>query len=122
MNEGWVALDTFQRRDRSLNPDAFNKPEFSRYQYGISGGGPIVDRLRFFGVVELGRQDRANRVNIPLPTPGEFPALDTVNFAQYNGEFGSPFRSTLGFGKLTFLHRDNSTFDLSLSIRDEEDL
>lgn len=122
MNEGFVALDSFQRADRQANPTTFRKPTLTRYQYGVSGGGPVTDRLRFFGALELSRQDRTNRVNIPLPTPGEFPALDTVNFAQYNGEFGSPFRSTLGFGKLTFLHRDNSTFDFSLSTRAEEDV
>jgi hypothetical protein len=122
LNEGWVALDTFQLRDRRNNPTGFREPELSRYQYGISGGGPIIDRLRFFGALEIGRQDRSERVNIPPPTPGEFPALDTVNFAQYNGSFPSPFRSTLGFGKLTFLHRDNSTFDLSYSTRLEEDV
>ena len=122
LNEGWVALDTFQRADRRNNPTGFREPELSRYQYGVSGGGPIVDRLRFYGAVELSRQDRNVRVNIPIPTPGEFPALDSVNFAQYNGEFPSPFRSTLGFGKLTFLHRDNSTFDFSYSTRLEEDV
>ena len=121
MNEKWVALDSFQRRDRNANP-SFRKPDFSRYQYGISGGGPLTDQVRFFGALELGRQDRANRVNIPIPTPGEFEALDSVNFAQYNGEFASPFRSSLGFGKLTLLHRDNSTFDFSVSTRSEEDI
>ena len=114
-----IAADTFQRADRRTNAN-FRKPEFSRYQFGLSAGGPVAGRLKFFGAFEGSRQERASRVNI-VP-PAGFPALDTVNFAQYNGEFESPFRSSLFFGKLTFEHRDNSTFDLSYTNRHEKDV
>jgi len=116
---GAIATDSFQRIDRKNNA-AFRKPEFSRYQFGLSAGGPVWDRFKFFGAYEGSRQERASRVNI-VP-PAGFAALDTVNFAQYNGEFESPFRSSLFFGKLTFEHRDNSTFDLSYTNRSEKDV
>ena len=116
----WVALDTFQLRDRKANPAGFTRPDYERYQMGLSAGGPITERLRLYAAYEGTRQDRTNRVSITPPTG--FPALDTINFASRNGEFGSPFRSTLFFGKLTFDHSENSTFDLSFNSRHENDI
>lgn len=118
MNKSLVALDTFQRRDQNANP-SFRKPEFERYQLGVSGGGPITEQLRFFGSYEGNRQNRANRVSITAPDSA---ALDTINFAARNGEFDSPFRSTLVFGKLTYLQSQSSTFDLSYNLRHENDI
>ena len=116
----WVELDTFQLRDRTANPTTFRKPDFERYQFGLSGGGPLTDRLRVFAAYEGSKQERTERVNIEPPSG--FPALDTINFSRYNGRFVQPFESRLLFGKLTYNHRDNSTFDLSYSLRNEEDI
>jgi hypothetical protein len=117
----WIALDTFQLRARRLNPDAFSRQDFRRYLYGASAGGPILrDRLFFFGSFERNDQNRGKRVDIVPPTG--YPALDTVNFAQYNGEFAEPFRSTLVFGKLSYHHTANSLFDLSWHLRHENDI
>ena len=117
----WIALDTFQLRSRRLNPDAFSRQDFRRYLYGASAGGPIIrDRLFFFGSFERNDQNRGKRVDIAPPTG--FPALDTVNFAQYNGEFAEPFRSTLLFGKLSYHQTSNSIFDLSWHLRHENDV
>ena len=118
----WVELDTFQLKDRAANPTGFRKPDFERYQFGLSGGGPLTERIRLFAAYEGSKQERTERVNIVPPPVGEFPAIDTINFAQYNGRFEQPFESRLLFGKLTFNHRDNSTFDLSYSMRNEEDI
>jgi hypothetical protein len=120
MTKGLVALDTFQLRDRKANPATFSRPDYERYQMGLSAGGPITARLRLYAAYEGSRQDRTNRVSINPPSG--FPALDTINFAARNGEFGSPFRSTLLFGKLTFDHSENSTFDLSFNSRHENDI
>jgi hypothetical protein len=119
MNKGLVALDTFQRAAQNAPNSTFRKPEFERYQLGVSGGGPIAQNLRFFGSYEGNRQNRANRVSI---NPPDSAALDTIDFASRSGEFDSPFRSTLVFGKLTFLHSPSSTFDLSYNLRHENDI
>jgi hypothetical protein len=95
------------------------KPEFKRIQYGVSLGGPIIkDRLFFFGAYEGNDQDRASTV-----TPGVNP-LANLGFdpQQYAGNFVSPFRSDLFFGKLTFIPTENDTFDASFSRRQETDI
>lgn len=119
-NRDLVALDSFQRADRAANPD-FERPRFERYLWGVDLGGPIIrDRLFFFGSVERNDQTRASRVNI-VP-PSGFPALDSINFGQYNGEFDQPFRSISGFGKLTYEHREGSFFEGSWFTRHENDV
>ena len=111
-----VALDTFQR----ANP-SFAKPDYTRYLGGVSAGGPIVrDRLFFFGSYEGNYQDRSNLVDIK-PATG-FPGIDTVNLTQYNGNFTSPFRESLVFGKLTYAINENSSVELSLNTRHETDI
>lgn len=120
--EQWVALDTFQIRDRAANAATFRKPDFERQQFGLSAGGPLGDRLRIFGSYEMNDQERAARVALPLPTPGDFPAVDTINFGQYNGEFAQPFRSNLIFAKATFDQSPTSTFELSYNGRNEKDI
>jgi hypothetical protein len=117
----WVELDTFQIRDKRAAGSTFRKPDFNRYQLGLSGGGPLSERFRAFGAYEGSRQERTRRVNI-TDIPTGFPAIDTINFAKYNGTFEEPFKSTLLFGKVTFDHRVNSTFDLSYSMRSENDI
>ena len=116
----WMELTTFQRADRDRAGSSFRKPDYEKIQMGISGGGPLTEKLRFFGSYEGNKQERSNRVSI-VP-PAGFPALDTVNFASRGGEFPSPFRSTLLFGKLTMLHTPASTFELSYNYRHENDV
>src|SRR5882762_8079833 len=100
-NKGLLALDTFQVADKNTNPLTFKRPDYSRVLAAVSAGGPIVhDRLFFFGSYEGNYQNRAGRVAFAPPTG--FAALDTVNLTQYNGNFTSPFREQLLFGKLTY--------------------
>lgn len=117
-NKNLVALDSFQ----NANP-SFTKPEYTRYLTSLSVGGPIIrDRMHMFFSYEGNYQDRNNLVNITPPPTGTFPALDTVNLAQYNGNFGSPFRETLLFGKLSYALSPSSTAELSYSNRHETDV
>jgi hypothetical protein len=120
-NKSLVELDTFQVADKNNNPGTFQKPDYRRELLGISAGGPLVrNKVFFFGSYEGNYQHRSNRVSIVPPTG--FPALDTVNFAQYNGDFDSPFRSSLFFGKLSYAASPNSSMELSLNTRVENDV
>jgi hypothetical protein len=117
-NRDLVALDTFQRATTG-----FTKPDYTRSLLGVSLGGPLQrDRLFFFGSYEGNYQNRNNRIDLSPPAPGLFPLLDTVNLAQYNGEFLSPFRESLLFGKLSYAIDQASSADLSFSTRHETDI
>ncbi len=102
------------------------KPAYKRYQAGASLGGPIVrDRLFFFGAYEGNYQDRANTVAFPSNPnvqPGQFPAFDNLNLSQYQGQFVSPFRSTLLFGKLSYVLTPTQSLELSVTGRHETDI
>ena len=120
-NKDMVALDSFQRRDKNNNPDGFREPDYRRTLAALSIGGPIVkDKMHFFGSYEGNYQNRANRVNFAPPPAGT--ALDSVNLAQYNGNFTSPFRETLLFGKLSNSINENSNAEVSISHRMETDV
>lgn len=117
-----VALDSFQRADQHNNPTTFQEPDYSRYLPAISIGGPIIrDKLHFFGSYEGNYQNRDNRVAFTPPT-GVYPALDSVNLQQYNGQFVSPFRETLLFGKLSYMVDPHSSAEFSVSQRHETDV
>jgi hypothetical protein len=116
-NKSLVALDTFQRATTG-----FQKPDYTRSLASFSIGGPIQrDRLFFFGSYEGNYQNRSNLVNFAPPS-GAFPALDTVNLTQYNGNFTSPFRETMLFGKLNYAATPNSALEFSISDRIESDV
>jgi len=116
-DKGLVALDTFQRANN------VTKPDYTRYQLGISGGGPIIrDRLHFFGSYEGNIQDRTSSVNINTGVASGYPALAAANLGQYNGSFGSPFRETLVFGKLSYDATPNSSLEMSLDARHNSDV
>ena len=106
------ATDYFTRKQ------GLEKPDFDRKQYGASLGGPLIkDKLFFFGSYERNTQDRAFNVRL-----GDRSASNLSQFGQYEGNFTSPFRANLYFGKLTFTPSDQHTIDLSYSRRDETDV
>jgi hypothetical protein len=129
-NKGLLALDTFNLKDKhradsiakaNSAPSTFRVPDYSRALTSLSVGGPIMrDRLFFFGSYEGNYQNRASRVAIQTPTG--YAALDTANLAQYSGNFQSPFRESLLFGKLNYAIDAHSSAELSLNNRHETDI
>ncbi|PYO38161.1 MAG: hypothetical protein DMD29_14145 [Gemmatimonadetes bacterium] len=121
-DKGLLALDTFQIINKNANPITFKKPDYTRYLMGLSAGGPLIrNRMFFFGSYEGNYQNRANTVNFGT-IPTAFTALDTVNLRQYNGNFTSPFRETLLFGKVNYSIGPRSTAELSVNNRHETDV
>jgi len=115
----FVEQDFFaiQRCDqaRENNQPCADKPEYQRYQVGFNLGGPIVrDRVHVFGAYEGNIQDRASNVALGAPAP-------RPDLAQYEGNFGVPFRSHLFFGKLSWQAAANQTLDLSVNLRNEDE-
>ncbi|HSK19142.1 MAG TPA: TonB-dependent receptor [Longimicrobiales bacterium] len=99
------------------------KPDYERFQMGISAGGPIIrDRLHYFAAYENNIQNRASTVTLGRP---EF--ADTVvpstgqRLGLYEGTFDQPFRSHLGVAKLSYQPADNQTLSLSWNGRFESD-
>lgn len=119
-NKDLVAQDSITRAQK------FTKPDYTRYLAGASVSGPLVkDKLFFFGSYEGNYQNRDATVNLTptiLPPAGAFPALDSVNLAKYGGNFSSPFRETLVFGKLNYNLGTHSTAELSFNDRHETDV
>ncbi|MCX7763020.1 MAG: TonB-dependent receptor [Candidatus Kryptonium sp.] len=101
-------------RDKSLNtrgPFETTKPNFKRFQTGVSLGGPIVrDKLHFFVSYERTSIDKFATV-----VTGE-------RFAQYRGTFKVPFAGHVGLARLTFQPAINHYFDFTYYGRFDRDI
>lgn len=98
------------------------KPRLDRYQVGGSLGGPIMkDKLFFFGSYEGNLQTRANNVILGSPT-NKPPTATLDSLRKFEGTFESPFRSHLGFAKLTYAPNERHRFETSVNIRNEYDI
>jgi len=107
----WVAETPFQ-----FPGTLTSNPDYRRYQTGVSAGGPIIrDRLNYFFSYE-GNDEHTTR-NVTVGNPQYL-----NQFAQYQGTFGSPFRSNLAFGKISLQPMKNQLADFSGSYRKERDI
>jgi len=108
--EQWVSQlpKSFQYSTLTTNKD------YKRSQPGFSIGGPIVkDKLHYFLSYE--------GVDIKATTPVNVNPNFTSTFGQFAGVFNSPFKSNLGFGKLSWQPAQNQVVDVSGNYRKEHE-
>jgi outer membrane receptor protein involved in Fe transport len=94
------------------------KPDYRRFQPGISLGGPIVkDKMQVFGSYEENRQNRDAAV--VLQGGAQPPNIDLTQFA---GQFPNDFREKLLFTKVSAQPRSRHTFDITYNYRRENEV
>lgn len=122
-NKSLVAIDACSRVGNPCNATPNDtKPDFTRWQAGVSVGGPIVnDKVHFYASWELNSQNRANRVLLGGAAGSAPPAL--VNqLRPFEGFFTSPFRENLFFGKVSVQATASDVIDTSGFYRRETDV
>jgi Carboxypeptidase regulatory-like domain/TonB dependent receptor len=92
--------------------------DFRRYQTGLNIGGPIIkDALNYFVAYEGDNQHATTGVSIGGP------AANVQRFgSNVVGVFSSPFKSTLGFGKVSWQPGASMLLDLSANYRHEDEI
>jgi hypothetical protein len=89
--------------------------EYRRSQPGASIGGPIIkDKLHYFLSYEGVDEHATTPVNVNPNLP--------PSFTQYGGVFPSPFKSNLGFAKLSWQPAQNQIVDVSGNYRKEHEI
>jgi hypothetical protein len=89
------------------------KPDYTRWQAGVSLGGPIMkDAVHFFASWELNQQDYSNRVFVGSQIDTVPEPLKT-QLEGYQGIFPSPFTENLLFGKVSWQVAQGDVLDTS---------
>ena len=97
------------------------KPEYERWQWGASLGGPVIkNTAQFFGSYEENRQDRANTVLVGSVSTAP-PAL-VADLRNREGVFTSPFREKLLFAKGSWQPTQGHHVEVTYSWRNETDI
>ena len=124
-NKSLVATDQcaeFTRCTGAPRSDDFTKPDYTRWQAGVSLGGPIIaDRLHFFGSWEYNDQQRNQTVSLGgqagLLPPDVFNELDSQT-----GNFPTPFKENLAFGKINWQAAPSDIVDFTGFYRHENEV
>ena len=119
----WQTQDKGMVEQDRLSKERGNaKPEYSRDQYALSLGGPIVaDRLNFFAAYERNEQDRFQLVSRGSSYANAPQNVKTFIDTFEVGNIKSPFESNLFFGKLSWQPSAGNLIDVSFNRRDEEE-
>lgn len=111
-----VEKDFFAERDDR------EKPEYERWQGGLSLGGPIVqDSVHYFASWEINDQTRQNRVFFGGAAASAPPAL-IAQLEPLTGSFDAPFTSNLFFGKISWQPAPTGLLDVTGYYRDESEI
>lgn len=98
------------------------KPDYTRYQAGADMGGPIIqDKLHYFMTYELNFQNRSSVVVVG-PQFNQAPASVQSLVTPFEGNFQSPFREHLIFGKMSYQAAPSGLLDVSGNWRHETDV
>ena len=116
-NKSMVTQDDFAKAAGAA------KPPYTRKQYGLSLGGPVIkDTLNFFVSYEGNNRDVVSLVTHG-GNWGQAPANVLAILSPYQtGSLSSPFKSNLYFGKLSWQPSTGQTMDFSYNNRDESDI
>ena len=116
-NKDMYGQPYFDRPGHANNsgPNPRPKPDYKRYQYGFDLGGPIIKNvLHFYVAGEVNDTTRpSSTVLLGNNVPSSIKAAEEGNFA-------SPFKETMLFGKLTWYVNDADTLNFTLFDRKED--